>query len=157
MDKKPAAKQGRPAFLEMLKALQRGVADGVIIHKIDRSARNLKDWADLGTLIDSGVDVHFASEALDLNSRGGRLSADIQAVVASDYIRNLREEVKKGFYGRLKQGLYPRPAPVGYLDKGQGKPKEPDPLRAPFIKQAFELYATGKYSIAYLDRKLSDL
>ena len=102
-EKETAAKQGRRVFLEMLKALRQGKAGGVIIHKIDRSARNLKDWADLGTLIDSGIDVHFASESLDLNSRGGRLSADIQAVVASDYIRNLREEVKKGFYGRLKQ------------------------------------------------------
>jgi len=156
-EKETAAKQGRPAFLEMLKALRKGKADGVLIHKIDRSARNLKDWTDLGTLIDSGIDVHFASESLDLNSRGGRLSADIQAVVASDFIRNLREEVKKGFYGRLKQGLYPRPAPIGYLDKGQGQPKEPDPLRAPFIKQAFELYATGKYSLAVLDKKLNKL
>jgi predicted dehydrogenase len=29
--------------------------NGVVIHKIDRSARNLKDWADLGELIDQGV------------------------------------------------------------------------------------------------------
>jgi site-specific DNA recombinase len=70
-----------------------------------RSARNLKDWADLGELIDSDLEVHFANESLDLHSRGGRLSADIQAVVAADYIRNLREERIKGFYGRLKQGL----------------------------------------------------
>jgi hypothetical protein len=40
--------------------------------------------------------VHFANDSLDLNTRGGRLSADIQAVVAADYIRNLREEAKKG-------------------------------------------------------------
>jgi site-specific DNA recombinase len=106
-ERETAARQGRPVFLEMLKLLRKGKACGVIIHKIDRSARNLKDWADLGSLIDSGLEVHFASESLDLNSRGGRLSADIQAVVAADYIRNLREEVKKGFYGRLKQGLYP--------------------------------------------------
>ncbi len=53
------------------------------------------------------TEVHFANESLDLQSRGGRLSADIQAVVAADYIRNLREETRKGFYGRLKQGLCP--------------------------------------------------
>ena len=58
--------------------------------------------------------------SLDLNTRGGRLSADIQAVVAADFIRNLREETKKGFYGRLKQGLYPICAPIGYLDRGGG-------------------------------------
>lgn len=75
-------------------------------HKIDRGARNLKDWANLGDLIDGGVEVHFAHESLDMNSRGGRLSADIQAVVAADFIRNLRQETRKGFYGRLKQGIY---------------------------------------------------
>ncbi|MDQ3817783.1 MAG: recombinase family protein, partial [Acidobacteriota bacterium] len=105
-EKETAAKLGRPIFNQMLRALKQGKADGVIIHKIDRSARNLKDWANLGELIDHGIEVHFANESLDLHSRGGRLSADIQAVVASDYIRNLREETRKGFYGRLKQGLY---------------------------------------------------
>jgi site-specific DNA recombinase len=33
----------------------------------------------------------LATHHQDLASRGGRLSADIQAVVAADYIRNLRE------------------------------------------------------------------
>ncbi len=106
-----AAKRGRPLFSKMLGRLGKGDAVGVVIHKIDRSARNLKDWADLGELIDAGVEVHFANESLDLASRGGRLSADIQAVVAADFIRNLREETRKGFYGRLKQGLYPLPEP----------------------------------------------
>ncbi len=142
-----AAKRGRPAFNQMLRLLKQGKADGVIIHKIDRSARNLKDWADLGELIDQGVEVHFANESLDLHSRGGRLSADIQAVVAADYIRNLREETRKGFYGRLKQGVYPLPAPLGYLDMGKGKPKELDPDKGPLVRKAFELYATGKYSL----------
>jgi len=96
----------------MLRLLKHGKAAGVVIHKIDRGARNLKDWADLAELIDIGVEVHFANESLDLNTRGGRLSADIQAVVAADFIRNLREETKKGFYGRLKQGLYPICAPI---------------------------------------------
>ena len=127
-ERESAAKRGRPVFANMMHELRRSKAQGVIIHKIDRGARNLKDWADLGELIDSGVEVHFANESLDLNTRGGRLSADIQAVVAADYIRNLREETRKGFYGRLKQGIYPLPAPIGYLDRGKGKPKDVDPL-----------------------------
>lgn len=149
-ERETAAKLGRPVFLEMLKALKKGKANGVIIHKIDQSARNLRDWADLGNLIDSGIEVHFASESLDLQSRGGRLSADIQAVVASDYIRNLREETKKGIYGRLKQGLYPFPAVIGYMDTGKGNPKKIDKLQAPLIKEAFELYSKGNIGLIEL-------
>ena len=153
-ERETAAKQGRPVFLDMLKLLKAGKADGVIIHKIDRSARNLKDWADLGNLIDNGLEVHFASESLDLTSRGGRLSADIQAVVASDYIRNLREETKKGIYGRLKQGIFPFQAPVGYRDRGAAQPKTIDPVAGPLIRQAFELYSTGRWSLRKLPEEL---
>lgn len=156
-ERETAAKQGRPVFVDMLKALRAGKVNGVIIHKIDRSARNLKDWADLGNLIDAGVEVHFANESLDLNSRGGRLSADIQAVVASDYIRNLREETRKGIYGRLKQGLYPFPAPIGYINAGAGEAKRPDPVQAPFIRKTFEHYATGKTGLIALADRIFEL
>jgi len=156
-ERETAAKYGRPVFSRMLKNLQQKKAAGVIIHKIDRSARNLKDWAALGELLDAGIDVRFAHDSLDLHARGGRLSADIQAVIAADYIRNLREETKKGFYGRLKQGIYPLPAPIGYLDQGAGKPKIPDPAKAPMVREIFRLYSTGNYSlkqlVSYLENK----
>jgi len=150
-----AAKTGRRQFIKMLAALERGRADGVIIHKIDRSARNLKDWAHLGELIDRGVEVHFAHDSLDLTTRGGRLAADLQAVVAADFIRNLRDEVKKGRLGRLKQGFYPMRAPIGYLDRGRAKAKEIDPHLGALIRQAFELYGTGAYSLHMLRAELA--
>ncbi|MBI3894341.1 MAG: recombinase family protein [Acidobacteria bacterium] len=152
-----AAKRGRRVFNHMLKLLEKNRAAGVIIHKIDRSARNLKDWADLGEMIDRGVEVHFAHESLDLHSRGGRLSADIQAVVAADYIRNLRDEVRKGFNGRLKQGIYPLPAPLGYKDQGSGLPKTPDPVMGPLVRRAFEIYATGRSNLHALRAQLHAL
>ncbi|MEX0921427.1 MAG: recombinase family protein [Rhodovibrionaceae bacterium] len=153
-EKETAAKGGRPLFLSLLKALSQGKATGVITHRIDRSARNLKDWADLGVLIDQGLEVHFAHENVDLTSRGGRLAADIQAVVAADFIRNLRDEVKKGFYGRLKQGIYPLRAPLGYLDQGGGKSKAIDSVSGPLVKLGFELYAAGDWSFERLGEEL---
>jgi site-specific DNA recombinase len=149
-----AAKAGRGEFTEMLRLLRLKVADGVVIHKIDRSARNLEDWTDLGKLVDAGADIHFATENLDLKTVAGRLSADIQAVVAAHYSRNLREEAKKGFYGRLKQGYYPLRAPVGYLDQGSAKPKVFDPERAPLVRDAFALYASGKFSLPMLTKEM---
>jgi DNA invertase Pin-like site-specific DNA recombinase len=156
-EKETAAKQGRPLFNTMMKLLRAKRAHGVIIHKIDRSARNLKDWADLGALIDGGVEVHFAHESLDLQARGGRLSADIQAVIAADYIRNLRQEAIKGLYGRLKQGLFPFRAPIGYLNTGKGKYKEIDLVKGPLVKKAFELYATRAYTLRTLAVRMNQL
>ena len=154
-ERESASHAGRQAFNQMLQLLRRGRAQGVIIHKIDRSARNLEDWADVGKLADAGVEVHFAAENVDLRTVGGRLSADIQAVVAAHYSRNLREEVKKGFYGRLKQGFYPLRAPTGYLDQGAAKPKIFDPARAPLVREAFELYGSGRVSLPELAEVMS--
>jgi DNA invertase Pin-like site-specific DNA recombinase len=152
-----AAKRGRTLFTRMIAALEKGAAAGVILHKVDRGARNLWDWARLQSLLDLGLEVHFVHESLDLNSRGGRLSANLQAVIAADYIWNLRDEVKKGVNGRLKQGLYPLPAPIGYLDRGKGQPKAIDPIKGPLVRRAFELYATGRYNFDGLRRELFHL
>lgn len=153
-ESKTAAKQGRPLFDKMIQNLKANEAQGVIIHKIDRSARNLHDWANIGDLIDMNIDVFFAHESLNLNERSGRLSADIQAVMASDYVRNLRQEILKGMYGRLKQGLYPWGAPIGYLDTGRGKPKTVDPIQGELVKTLFELYRTGNYNVLELSKEM---
>ena len=146
-EQESAAKGGRPGFNEMLRLLKRKQAEGVIIHKIDRTARNLRDWVDFIELTDQGFELHAAYESRDLRTLGGRLISDIEAALAAHYSRNLREEVKKGMYGRLKQGLYPWKAPLGYVDNGTGRPKTIDPVRGPLIQKAFELYATGNYTL----------
>jgi hypothetical protein len=43
---------------------------------------------------------------------------------------------------------------TGYLDQGGGRPKVPDPDRAPHVRGAFELYATGRYSLHSLTEEL---
>src|SRR4051812_33165542 len=45
-ERETAAKQGRAVFGQMLQILRRGQISGIVMHKIDRGARNLKDWAD---------------------------------------------------------------------------------------------------------------
>lgn len=146
-EKESASKLGRPVFNRMLDELERRRIHGIVIHKIDRSARHLTDWVWIGQLIERGIDVRFVHENLDLTTRSGRLTGDMLAVIAADYSRNLRDEVKKGLYGRLKQGLYPFRAPLGYLDQGGGKTKTIDPIRGPLVRRAFELYTTRRYSL----------
>lgn len=82
-EKETAAKRGRAVFGHVLRLLCGHKADGLIVHKIDRSARNLKDWAELGELLDSGIPVHFAGEGIDMTSRSGRLAADATSTEAT--------------------------------------------------------------------------
>ncbi|MEI9931359.1 MAG: recombinase family protein [Rhizomicrobium sp.] len=54
----------------------------------------------------------------------------------------------------MQQGIYPLPAPIGYLDEGKGNPKSTDPARAPFIRQTFELYASNTYGLVELRKEM---
>ena len=54
VEKQTASKKGRPVFNDMVKQLRSGKADGIIIHKVDRSSRNWSDWATLIELSDEG-------------------------------------------------------------------------------------------------------
>ena len=154
-EQQTAAKSGRPVLNNMLKALKSGKAAGVVMHKIDRSARNFFDWAKIGELADTGIDVHFATESLDFRSRGGRLTANIQMAVAEDYVRNLRSEVLKGQRGQLERGFYPFAAPIGYRNNGKHQLKTIDPVKGELVKLAFELYASDQYSYHGLRRELT--
>jgi site-specific DNA recombinase len=73
-EQESAAHHGRPRFTNLLSLLKSKPSAGLIIHKIDRCARNLRDWADIVELMDRGIEVHFARESLDLHTRSGRLS-----------------------------------------------------------------------------------
>src|SRR3954452_12430392 len=42
-EQQTAAKRGRPVFRQVLRLLRARKADGLIVYKVDRSARNVKD------------------------------------------------------------------------------------------------------------------
>ena len=66
-ERETAAKVGRREFNRMLSAVKKKRAGGVIFHKIDRSARNLKDWSVIQDLAEQGIDVRFSQEAVNLD------------------------------------------------------------------------------------------
>jgi len=146
MEKKSASKGFRPQFDIMISKLHQKEADGFIAHKIDRMMRNRDDWALLNHFIDDGYEIHSAGESIDFTNPSGRFVADIQAAQATHYSFNLSREAKKGLYGRLKQGYYPFLAPLGYIDNGGGNQKTLDSIKAPLIKQLFELYTQQGYT-----------
>lgn len=157
-EKVTAAKSGRPLFNKMMRQLKDGRAEGVIFHKIDRSTRNFADWAKISDIADSGISVHIAVDDLDFTSRSGRLVADVQVAIAADYIRNLREEVRKSQALLLEKGCYPFKSPLGYAESGKenrGKPKQICEIRGPLVKTALELFATGQYSQPMLREEMT--
>jgi hypothetical protein len=79
---------------------------------------------------------------------------DIHVAVAKHYVENLRDEVKKGMREKAEQGIYPGRAPYGYRNNRLTRSIDIDEAKAPIIKHAFELYATGRQSLSTLRKTI---
>ncbi len=138
----------RPKFLQMLKDLKERKYDGVIVHNVDRLLRSIGDFASIDELRTTQSELHFVDGSYP-NTPEGNMMLGINVVFAKWYVEKLGKEVKKGFRESLEQGRFPREAPVGYTDKGNGI-KALDPVSAPLVRLAYDLYASGKYSVESL-------
>ena len=156
-DGKSGRTANRPEFQEMLKKLKEKQAEVVIIYKIDRFARNVTDFSRIRKeFVEAGIEFHSVMEG-DL-SNGSSLICNIFASVAEweSEVNSVRtiDALDQKFRG----GWQPTPPPIGYRtvgEKDERKTCEPDPCTAPIIRELFELYATGNYSLLELQDWLS--
>src|SRR5262245_48150886 len=87
----------RPAFQQMLADAQAGLIDVVIVHKLDRFARNLRVTLEtLEKLERAGVGFVSISEQMDFTTPIGKVILATLAAFAQYYSDNLATEVRKG-------------------------------------------------------------
>ena len=99
----------RPALQAMLRYLEETNGEGeavdyIIVHKLDRLARNRADDVALNQRFDElGIRLISTSENID-QSPGGMLLHGIMSSIAEFYSRNLSNEVKKGMSEKARNG-----------------------------------------------------
>jgi site-specific DNA recombinase len=152
----------RPELQRMLQFVKENSVKYVIVHKVDRLARNRVDDALINlALKQAGAQLVSVSENID-QTPSGLLLHGIMSSIAEFYSRNLATEVIKGCVQKAKNGGTPGKAPVGYLNVRkvvnglEGRTVEVDPERAPLMRWAFKAYATGDWTIRTLLAELTE-
>ncbi len=165
VDRGTSAKSAdRPQLQAMLEYVKENAdrVDYVIVHKIDRLARNREDDAEISKVLrECGVQLVSTSESID-ETPSGMLLHGIMSSIAEFYSQNLATEVKKGMNEKVKGGGTVGRAPLGYKnvrridEKGrEERTVVLDEERAPLIKMAFEEYASGEWTINSLAEYLT--
>ena len=157
-DEETAKQAGRTHFTEMLSFLKRNKSvRAILVEKTDRLYRNFKDYV---TLDEMDLEIHLVkeNEILSKTSKSHqKFIHGIKVLMAKNYIDNLREEVQKGQIKKAQNGDWPTYAPPGYCNNHLTRRMEPDPIYSEHIKQIFELFATGRYSLKSLAKKIQEL
>jgi DNA invertase Pin-like site-specific DNA recombinase len=131
--------------------------NAVVVHKIDRLARNLIDYATIKAILkQKGIRLISVSEPFDDNPIG-HLLENIIASISEWYSANLGEEIKKSHSAKLKVGEWPQRPPIGYKSVKGEKDRIKhiiDSEKASLIRQVFELFSTGTYSLRVLAEEM---
>lgn len=133
----------------------KGKVDILLVHKLDRFARNTADHqAVRAILVRFGVKIRSVTEQIDDNP-AGKLMENIFSAVAQ-FDNDVRSErTKAGMLEKLRHGYWPWKAPYGYLNSSAGLVIEE--TSSGIIKGAFETYAKGGYTITAIVSKLNKL
>jgi site-specific DNA recombinase len=155
VDAETAKHSGRTQFTSMITFLKDNAPNCriILVEKTDRLYRNIRDWV---TLDDLDLEIHLVKE-------NERLSADSQShaklvhgfkvLMAKNYVDNLSEEVRKGQAEKVRKGLWPSVAPLGYRNNREAHTIEPDPIEAPLIARLFNDAADGHYSLKEISNR----
>ena len=159
-----ARSANRPELQKMLAYLKEdGGIDYVIVHKLDRLARNRADDVEINRAFEeAGVRLVSTSENID-QTPGGMLLHGIMSSIAEFYSRNLANEVIKGMGEKARNGGTLGKAPLGYINvrarDENGREVRTialDEERAPLVRLAFTEYATGNWTARQLAEHLNN-
>jgi DNA invertase Pin-like site-specific DNA recombinase len=142
----------------MLDRIEHGEASGILAWHPDRLARNSLDGGRIIWLVDTGAikELLFPSFRFDPTPQG-KLSLAIEFGISKYYVDKLSEDIKRGIRQKLKCGIWPQYAPLGYLNDHTSKTIVVDPDKAPLVRKAFEMYATGHYTLRQVKAAMNDL
>jgi len=140
----------RPVFKEILEDLRRDRFNGILTWAPDRLSRNAGDLGSVVDLMDEKHLVEIRTYGQQFrNSPNEKFLLMILCSQAKLENDNKSINVKRGLRTRVEMGLWPAPAPTGYLkEKRMDRKCETliDPERAPVIKKVFEKVAYEKWT-----------
>ena len=149
---KTAKEPGRTKFAEMLSFLEKGKADGILSWHPDRLARNSVDGGKIIHFVDRGLikSLKFPTFWFEPTPQG-LFMLNIAFGQSKYFVDNLRENVKRGLRQKIRNGVWPGWAPVGYLNNPKTRTIDLDTKKSAKVRKLFELYSKGNqtlYSLA---------
>lgn len=146
-----ATTKKRENFHRMVDDGKAGVFDFIITKEISRFARNTLDSISFTReLLNAGVGVFFQNDNINTLDEDSELRLTIMSGIAQDELRKLSSRVKFGHAQAIKKNVVLGNSRIfGYVKDGGRLVIDQD--EAPMVRELFELYATGQYSMKQIE------
>ena len=137
----------RPRFQELVRDIERGLIQRVVVYKLDRISRSIIDFANMMELFQRyNVEFISSTEKFDTSTPMGRAMLNICIVFAQLERETIQKRVTDAYYSRCTKGFHMSgKAPYGYsleptmLDGIRTKMMIADPEAAERVKLMFDI------------------
>lgn len=146
----------RPALQELFEDCKKHKFDTVLVYKLDRLSRHLKDILCIveDVFLPNGIDFVSMNESFDTATSSGRASVGMLGVFAQFEREQTKERTAMGREGRAKQGKWHGGGnvPIGYISvNGELIPDEYEAMQ---VRKIFELALKG-HSMSQISRMMA--
>ena len=153
----------RPAFTELMKAVEAGTVKKIFVYRLDRFSRSIADFSRLWeTLSVNGVEFNSATENFDTATPIGRAMLNIVMTFAQLERETTAERVRDNYVHRFRLGAWTGgPAPFGFdltkiLVDGTRASSLVANDKFEIVKMIFEEYAKPETSLRGLAKELTE-
>lgn len=152
-----AKEPGRPEFNQMVQRIKKGEANGILVWKLNRLARNPVDGGSISWMLQQEDIKNIKTCDRNYYPDDNVLMMAVELGMANQYIRDLSTDTLRGIRAREEKGYPSGVAPMGFtndlMQERGNRGWLVDKERFPLVKQLLERYSTGKYSI----RKITEI
>ena len=146
----------RERFNEMIEDGKSGLFDLIVTKEVSRFARNTLDSIQFTReLLSSGVAVYFQSDNINTLDEDSELRLTLMSSMAQDESRKISNRVRFGHHQAIKNGTVLGTNNMFGYTKKDGK-LTINEEEAAFIRELFEMYATGRFSMKQMEKHFYD-
>jgi len=148
-------KLDRPGLQAALDLARRGGADLLLVYRVDRLSRKVRQLSQLAEELDRlNVVLRSATEPFDTGSAAGRMMLQMLGVFAEFEHATIVDRITAGIERRAKQGYWPNGrVPYGYR-RNDAKELMEEEREAPIVRRIFDLYTAGRHGAVSIARLL---
>jgi len=141
---KPTKANHRPELERLMKAIETGKVNALIVYRRDRLFRNLELSLRFYHFLQShNVKLYATGENVG-DGVGGELAVNILMVFAEHFLKISKENTRKAKQRQKREGLKMGHCPLGYRETGVKGQAEIDPTTKPVVLEVFSMWNSGK-------------